>query len=663
MDTTESDAAALPANDDCTDELGDLLVNQESFRGGFSRNLVDHRLPCTASNDTKRQIVASIPKWNEILSWIELELCELPGEGSQLELVHVRNICHVRPEGNQIRQAAAMLYWLLKTHRCVESVQIPQYIAQYIDDPVMAYWCSVVICCTLSGNDSVKFLTFVDPLPLKRERIREVLLSMKRLEELNYAVFSPDNVFLEMVSELLRAPETLTVLDFTAPFGKKVQNELLLKALTVNFMLRDLTLCAPATLAQSEFFLEFMSGTNVLKHLKVFGFPCEVSGDAMKLIFQGMLENVSVSSLEAHDLSLDGEIVKRGATMLAQSKVLQTSRLWHCFTDLLGLIDFIDTASWLKAISNNDTLKHLTLGLNIRTSGCREQLFHVLARQGSRKMATLVTDKYDHDRLVNIANKLEEIGCEEKVTFVGYYTGDSISLADCTRITPNCLRILGPRTFVRSIIDLSLGVHVEDHREGVQCLGQAVAQSNTIRKLRLFGWLSSASDRFLRGVHPVIFENYALCHVDVGFGFPCSLSEAQRLTIVLDVARRNCGYVARAARFLHCKRCDTPCAAALDRVRRHAALVAELSKVLSISVADAKVAVSRRFRSIKGMHEFMRLAGVVKTHVTCQPRDDGCTQLDALDEQCWALLRRYLQLDDVVWQCPSSTNVISRVRF
>ncbi|XP_075737658.1 uncharacterized protein LOC142777220 isoform X1 [Rhipicephalus microplus] len=394
-------------------------------------------------------------------------------------------------------------------------------------------------------------------------------------------------------------------------------------------MLRDLTLSAPAILKQPELFLEFMSGTNVLKHLNVFGFPCEVSGDAMKLIFQGMLENGSVSSLEAHDLSLDGESVKRGARMLAQSKVLQTLRLWHCFTDLLGLIDFIDTASWLEAISNNDTLENLTLGLNVWTSERWEQFFRVLSRQGSLKMATLVTDKYDRDHLANIANKLEEIGCEEKVTFVDYYTGDSISLADCKyysklfayiRARDICkvlsvyqeLSTFPPLTVLhlvieewkkelgwllvqfvsvarplqtlelelrgrsfpteshdwwpgllqsllrnRSIIDLGLGVHVEDHCKGVECLGQAVARSNTIRKLRLCGWCSSASDSFLRGVHSVIFANYALCHVDVGFEFPCSSSEAHRLTIVLDIARRNCGYVARAAQFLHCKRCDT----------------------------------------------------------------------------------------------------------
>ncbi|KAH8023850.1 hypothetical protein HPB51_018831 [Rhipicephalus microplus] len=101
----------------------------------------------------------------------------------------------------------------------------------------------------------------------------------------------------------------------------------------------------------------------------------------------------------------------------------------------------------------------------------------------------------------------------------------------------------------------------------------------------------------------------------------------------------------------------TSCAAALDRVYRYPALVAELSKVLSISETDAVVAVRQRYRSIEGMHEFMRLAGVVKARVTCQPGDDGRPQLDALDEHCWAHVRHYLQLDDVAWPCRSSMNV------
>ncbi|KAL3202737.1 hypothetical protein MRX96_053323 [Rhipicephalus microplus] len=138
---------------------------------------------------------------------------------------------------------------------------------------------------------------------------------------------------------------------------------------------------------------------------------------------------------------------------------------------------------------------------------------------------------------------------------------------------------------------------------------------------------------------------------------PCWPRGSDSLAIIQSTVDRNLGHVARAAQFLNQAWRDISCAAALDRVYRHPALVAELSKVLSISETDAVVAVRQRYRSIEGMHEFMRLAGVVKARVTCQPRDDGRPQLDALDEHCWAHVRHYLQLDDVAWPCHSSMNV------
>ncbi|XP_049273449.1 uncharacterized protein LOC119398990 [Rhipicephalus sanguineus] len=208
----------------------------------------------------------------------------------------------------------------------------------------------------------------------------------------------------------------------------------------------------------------------------------------------------------------------------------------------------------------------------------------------------------------------------------------------------------------RSVTNLGLGVDVYP-RNGFKYLGAAVARSKTIRELRSLTWSSSTRLSFLRGVRAGISENYALCSVAL---YPKSSYEDWEgdWSFVCDTARRNSGYVARTAQFLQQARCDTPCAAALDRVYRHPALVAELSKVLAISEADAVVAVRQHFRSIEGMHEFMRLAGVVKVHVTCLPRDDGRPQLNALDEYCWAHVRRYLQLDDVAWYCQSSTDVM-----
>ncbi|KAH7944125.1 hypothetical protein HPB52_016341 [Rhipicephalus sanguineus] len=55
-----------------------------------------------------------------------------------------------------------------------------------------------------------------------------------------------------------------------------------------------------------------------------------------------------------------------------------------------------------------------------------------------------------------------------------------------------------------------------------------------------------------------------------------------------------------------------------------------------------------RLSSVEGLHDFMRLTGVVKECVTCAPPVDGCgMQLQDLEDDCWRLVRRYLSFDDV----------------
>ncbi|KAH8019932.1 hypothetical protein HPB51_023574 [Rhipicephalus microplus] len=141
----------------------------------------------------------------------------------------------------------------------------------------------------------------------------------------------------------------------------------------------------------------------------------------------------------------------------------------------------------------------------------------------------------------------------------------------------------------KSITDLGLGVCLY-YCKGVECLGEAVVRSERIRKIRLLSWLSSAGRRFLRGVRSGVSENYSLCSATLKSKH-AHVQWAADYNLLCDTARRNLGYVARAAKFLKQARCDTPCAAALDRVHRHPALVAELSKVLSVSETDAVVAV------------------------------------------------------------------------
>ncbi|KAH7950488.1 hypothetical protein HPB49_024565 [Dermacentor silvarum] len=171
-----------------------------------------------------------------------------------------------------------------------------------------------------------------------------------------------------------------------------------------------------------------------------------------------------------------------------------------------------------------------------------------------------------------------------------------------------------------------------------------------IRKICLLYWPASPLRCFIGRLRAGIFKNRTLCSATIGDFHERNYEEwADDWFAVCDTARRNSGFVARAAQFLNHARCDRLCAAGLDRVSRHPALVAELAEVLSIDKVEAARVVRQKWRCIEGLHDFMRLAGVVKEQVTCLPRQDGRTQLDGLNQDCWAHVRRYLELDDVAY--------------
>ncbi|KAL3198110.1 hypothetical protein MRX96_014544 [Rhipicephalus microplus] len=88
-------------------------------------------------------------------------------------------------------------------------------------------------------------------------------------------------------------------------------------------------------------------------------------------------------------------------------------------------------------------------------------------------------------------------------------------------------------------------------------------------------------------------------------------------------------------------------AGALEQVWRHAGLLEELAEQQSISVAEVTSIVHRGLLSFEGLHDFMRLAGVVQESVVCDPRQHDRPQLDTLNEDCWRLVRRFLVLNDV----------------
>ncbi|KAH7931520.1 hypothetical protein HPB51_029825 [Rhipicephalus microplus] len=91
------------------------------------------------------------------------------------------------------------------------------------------------------------------------------------------------------------------------------------------------------------------------------------------------------------------------------------------------------------------------------------------------------------------------------------------------------------------------------------------------------------------------------------------------------------------------------CAGALERMHKHVALPERVAQISSVSEVEASAMIRDALKGMQGMHDFMRLAGVVKDRVKCGPATAPfLSQLDSLDDICWMRVRRYLRLDDVM---------------
>lgn len=217
-------------------------------------------------------------------------------------------------------------------------------------------------------------------------------------------------------------------------------------------------------------------------------------------------------------------------------------------------------------------------------------------------------------------------------------------------IRSNILESLSQNT---SIIEVTLHAKWQC-AESLQHLANVVKSSTTIRALKISIQMPQRFPERAGRLPVDISENYSLCSFSLLAYVEMSTVWTCGWLAWYNTSWRNSGIVARAARFVKRTRCDRRCASALETLSRHPALVAELAEVLTVTDAEAASLVQTRLSHIRDMHEFMRLAGVVKHRVTCEPREDGRKQLRDLNEDCWRHVMRYLKLDDI---CYPSENV------
>ncbi|KAH7944127.1 hypothetical protein HPB52_016343 [Rhipicephalus sanguineus] len=160
-------------------------------------------------------------------------------------------------------------------------------------------------------------------------------------------------------------------------------------------------------------------------------------------------------------------------------------------------------------------------------------------------------------------------------------------------------------------------------------------------------WAFRDATDFVSLLSEAIGDNYSLLNVNLGGAKPGV--EAKRCFFTIqETTRRNCSLVERATAFNRTTPLDWYTASAFEKVARNPALVRELAEKEGIAASEVARMIRSRLTSVEGLHDFMRLTGVVKECVMCAPPVDGCRmQLQDLNNDCWRLVRRYLSFDDV----------------
>ncbi|KAL1469684.1 hypothetical protein MTO96_040919 [Rhipicephalus appendiculatus] len=618
----------------------ELSLARFAERGNSSaiveRAAVDcYRPVCTSFKDQVCQINNYLPYCNELLFDMGLELREQCG--GSLSLVSI-DVNLMPGPGPDLYRVTNYLRWLLETHLCITALELS-------DDTVKTH--SEIVLQELPDNTRLKNLTLH---LLCREyahaHLAKYLPRLRSLEVLScYAThesFSPWRTCVDAVaavSELLKATKCLTSLTLHGCFGSRQPPKTFVDALAANSTLKcleletewgtadppgplggiraTLTRCAEA-LAQNQTLEElslyyslwhpnnwiaFFASLSRNKHLKKLDFYDLWPQDYPTL--SPVLEALALTNLSIR-VSFFGPYVSGLGEDLMHYSVF--SRI-----GLLG-----EESVQVDALRRLPSLNHFTsLTLDVHEAG--ERLFSALAnciRETTtlRELSLSVTEPF------NAANNTATSSCWTLL-----------------------FKSLSANKSIARVLIFSNGNFQHNDR-----LTRTIGHSRYIRRVSFpdnsgFG----NATELVSLLSEAIGENYNLLQVNL-CGAKVGVEAKRCLLRIQQTSRRNCGLVERAAAFKQTTPVNWYTASAFEKVVRNPALMKELAEKEDIAVAEVARMIRSRLRSVEGMHDFMRLTGVVKEFMTCAPSGDGGRmQLQDLNDDCWRLVRRYLSFDDV----------------
>ncbi|KAH7949386.1 hypothetical protein HPB49_009285 [Dermacentor silvarum] len=652
------------------------LADLDCLISTFTRTAIDYRMPCTAAEGRTCQILSSVSVWNEALCQAKMELKQVPKTPGHLAVTSIDGTCVRDHSIENLHRAATLLHWLLMEHRCITVVELSGCRLNIYEG---------LLCDALQQNTSVKKLNLREMGDLGPHKdICMAISCMTRLEELACdAISQCRETFASVLSILIRTTESLRVLHIANLRIVGKDGITFLTALSANSTIADISLHGVVATARrrddSSPFREYLKNTCTLTKLSISGYGVDLK-NSLRDVFLGLFENKTVTAAHFNDVSLCAESCELVTRILQQDMVFLSLEVHFRSYEMDRLQATFD--SWLVSLKKNETVEELALPYHIWNQKQWESFFLAMRRKGLPKKVTIGGSFAGVDQ--GLCRAIMETGVEGNVLFANWFGRDdyrsNFEILRCrafSDIRATSFDLAGRQTLPTFMQTLSTLSHVTTVRleinaahydealasalrhyigstttlrvlelktlrwnEDVKLLADAVKSSRSIRRF-CFRTTVATATVFLQYFSVNIDSNYVL----LDFMIPVCMEETWFR--VREVARRNHNLVALASHVRPGFNCDKRVAAALERVIHHPALVAEVAEVTAVSEAEATDTIRAAIRTFEGLHDFMRLAGVVRERVTCHPRGDGSTQLDDLNDYCWRSVRRYVSLDDV----------------
>ncbi|XP_077491495.1 uncharacterized protein LOC144102087 [Amblyomma americanum] len=689
---------------------GHRLANVDGATARFSGTTVHFRSPCTAAEGRTCQIVRYLAAWNEFLSQAHLELSELPTVRWELRLASFDGPHPVDTWQDQLHETATLVYWLLKTHRCVTALEVGPYrLREY----------EAVLCRCLQERSSVKYLKFRFPRFQTHTMLCELVTSMESLSEFECtAAEECSEPFLDVLTALLSTTTSLTVLRIPELRMKAQDAEKFLTALQANSTLKELSLHDSFTNdACRVAFAEYLKSCPTLKTLNIVASSGQAH-ESLLSILESLLTNKTLCDLRLTGFVFEKRAIQLLTKILTENDVIRGLSVVSALSDAETETERV-MAGFLLALGKNDTIRTVRFPYRMFKPELWRQFLTLLPTKSSTQKVTVELDTTDSDRLCEIYETLKDIIPGERVFTANCHVCCVFYFCQCSGYSQfsACLRSGTEDKFSRALQRLSSFSHVTSAHldiwaavlEDRHCsaIARYIETTTTLRELHLISWChnffsdarterwrdivhslsrnasleelrlravcmhledvellanvirssqrlhtvhfiperTSCAATFLRALSAGLAYNYTLISFTLHWGVNSDM--ARDWLAVSSAAARNSGLLTRAARFVAGARNDRECAKSLELIGRHPALLRKVVEVASVSQPDAAVLLREGLKSLEGLHEFMRLTGVVKERVVCESKVERRLQLDDLDEQCWSKVRRYLTFGDI----------------